>query len=104
MADSGICWEVKSRITVSNNLPTIDLDIAGCFLREFKVKLLPLSIQMKKKQTPDPMPTQTELWAQTSPEPQDDLLTRLAECLSGLPILEDERMQEKQDRFDEQTR
>lgn len=58
---------------------------------------------MKKKQTPDPMPTQTELWAQASPEPHDDLLTRLAACLSGLPILEDERMQEKQDRFDEQN-
>jgi hypothetical protein len=56
---------------------------------------------MKKKQIPDPMPTQAELWAQTSPEPQDDWLKDLAASLSGLPILEDERMQEKQDRFDE---
>jgi hypothetical protein len=29
MADSGIIWEIKSRITVSNNIPTNDLDIAG---------------------------------------------------------------------------
>jgi hypothetical protein len=59
---------------------------------------------MKKKQTPDPMPPQTEASTQTTPKRKDDWLKDLAASLSGLPILEDERMQEKQDRFDEQNR